>query len=56
MTTGSMAETAVVRGGVGWDSLGDNRLPLARFVRPLDVWLSEAFVALHSLWLIWSVE
>jgi len=56
MTTGSMAEAAVVRGGVGWDSLGDNLLAVARFFRPRDGWLSVAFLALNLLVVIWSVE
>ena len=56
MTTGSLANTGAARSGVGWDSLGDSLLALARFFRPRDGWLSLALLALNLMVVIWSVE
>ena len=56
MTTGSLANAGAARSGVGWDSLGDGLLALARFFRPRDGWLSLALLALNLMVVIWSVE
>ena len=56
MSTGSLANAGAARSGVGWDSLGDGLLALARFFRPRDGWLSLALLALNLMVVIWSVE
>ena len=56
MTTGTLAEAVATRSGVGWYSLGDGLLAVARFFRPRDGWLSLALLALNLMVVIWSVE
>lgn len=56
MTTSSMAKAVTVREGVGWDTLGDGLLAVARFFRPRDGWLCVALLALNLVVVIWSVE
>ena len=56
MTTGSLADAAAARSGVGWDALGDGLLAVTRFFRPRDGWLSLVLLALNLMVVIWSVE
>ena len=56
MTTGSLADAAAARSGVGWEALGDNLLAVTRFFRPRDGWLSLVLLALNLMVVIWSVE